>query len=64
MDALRFCLWLSGYFELRDDASRKSLTGAQADMIRNKLAQVEGLNMCAPSQAPVEEMPVDDSGIE
>jgi hypothetical protein len=46
MDASRFCLWLSGYFELREDGSRKSLSGAQADLIRNKLSQVEGLEMC------------------
>lgn len=60
MDASRFCLWLSGYFELRDEASRKNLTAAQADLIRTKLAQVEGLNMAPPVTVHNEEPASDD----
>jgi len=52
MDAMRFCLWLSGYFELREDSSRKSLSPAQADLIRNKLSTVEGLGMCPQPADP------------
>lgn len=44
-----FCLWLSGYFQIRDAGARKTLTAEQVDIISAKLACVPGLGMDEPA---------------